>query len=819
MMLKTVWRDLRYGLRILGKNPGFTALAIAILALGIGANTAIFSVVNSVLLKPLAYREPQQLYLLREIVPQMAKFYPTLAVNIPNFRIWQKECRSFQSIAIAESASMVLSGTGDPQQLHGVRASANLFDVLGVQPSLGRGFVAEEDEPGRGQAVVLTATFWRNHFHADSSVVGKTIKLDGALYQVVGVLPDSFHFPKQVGQLVGFPEHPDFFQPLNGEKAYEQSLIGEFDFAGIARLKPGVEPGAALAELNVVQAQIAKQANGGVDLAAAMAPLESEVVGPARRGLLFLLFAVGAVLLIVCANLANLLLARVPGRMREAAIRMSLGASHVQLLRQLLIESLLLGLMGGLLGIWLASLGVPWLIHAAPADLPRLDEVHVDGHVLWFGLILSVGTSALFGMLPAWRIAYANAQETLKAGSSTTTESHRTRRLREALIGLEVGLCAALLIVAGLLATSLRQVLNVNAGFTPERVLAADVDLPPQSYDKPEQRMRFYDQSVAGIRALPGVLSAAWVSILPLEGQGSVTGVSLRGAQENSAESPIANYRVIGPDYFKTMGIPLGTGREFTETDRTRHAVIVSQGLADRFWPNQNPIGKICVTSWGRPQNSEVVGVAGDIHTVSLDEAPLLMVYVPNRFAGATPDGPDSASIVVRTATEPSAAAPAVRSVIRKIDPEVPIVALRPMSLLVAQSVSTRRFQMSLALIFALSALLLASLGIFGVVAYSVEQRRHELGIRRALGAPDSRLRNMVLRQGMVPVFLGLVAGTAAAFFLGRLIGSLLFGVGTFDPLITVSVVLVIVGVSLVGCWIPARRATRIDPIAALRYE
>jgi putative ABC transport system permease protein len=819
MMLKSIWRDLRYGVRILGKNPGFTALAIAILAFGIGANTAIFSVVNSVLLKPLAYREPQQLYLLRESVPQMAKFYPTLAVNIPDFRIWQKECRSFESIAIAESASVILSGKGDAQQLHGVRASANLFDLLGVQPELGRGFIADEDEPGRGQVVVLTAAFWRSHFQADKSLLGKTIKLDGAPFQVVGILPDSFHFPKQVGQLVGFPEHPDFFQPLNGELPYEKDLIGEFDFAAIARLKPGVDRGAALAELNVVQAQIAKQANEGVDLAAAMAPLESEVVGPARRGLLFLLFAVGTVLLIVCTNLANLLLARVPGRMREAAIRISLGASPIQLLRQLLIESLLLGAVGGALGIWLASLGVPWLLRVAPADLPRLDEVHVDGRVLLFGLILSLATAVLFGVLPAWRIAYANAQETLKAGSTSTTESHRTRRFREALIGLEVGLCAVLLIVAGLLASSLRQVLNVNAGFTPERVLAADVDLPPQSYDKPDVRLRFYDQSVTGIRALPGIVSASWVSILPLEGQGSVTGVSLPGAEETGGKSPIANYRVVGPDYFKTMGIPLGAGREFTESDRTRHVVIVSQGLADRFWPNQNPIGKICVTAWGPPQNSEVVGVAGDIRTVSLDESPLLMVYTPGRFAGATLDGPQSASIVVRTATDPSGAAPAVRSVIRKIDSEVPIVALRPMSLLVAKSVSTRRFQMSLALIFALSALLLASLGIFGVVAYSVEQRRHELGIRKALGAPDSWLRNMVLRQGMMPVFLGLAGGIVAAFFAGRLIGSLLFGVNPFDVQITMTVAFVIVAIALVGCWIPARRATRIDPMVALRYE
>jgi putative ABC transport system permease protein len=803
-------QDLRYGWRVLVKSPGFTAVAVLTLALGIGANTAIFSVVNSVLLRPLAYRESQRLYLIQEIVPQMSKFYPLLAANLPDFRIWQKECYSFESIAVADSTSADLTGAGEPEEIHGVRASANIFEVLGVRTALGRSFLADEDEKGRGRVVILTDDFWRSHFHADAALVGQTITLDGAPYQVAGILPPSFHFPRQVGSN-SFPERIDFFEPLNGERDYEQGLIGEFDFAAIGRLKPGVSPERALAELNVIQAQIAQQAKEGVDLQAAISPLEAEVVGSARRGLILLLAAVGAVLLIVCLNLANLSLARVPGRMREAAIRSALGASRWQLFQRALTESLLIGFFGGALGVWIGNLGIQWLVQTAPAGIPRLDEIQMDARVLWFALLLSVATGILFGALPAWRMSRSDPQETLKSGGMAAGESLRARRLRESLIGLEVGLSTLLLIVAGLLTSSLFHLLRVNMGFTTEKVLTADVDLPPQSYTDASVRLHFYNTLLDRLRALPGVRAAAWVSILPLEGEGSVTGIDIPPGK--SASPPLANYRRVSANYFTAMGIPLLRGRIFSEADRNRKVVVVSESVAERFWPGQDPIGRTCLTEWGPEEADQVIGVVGDIRTVKLDAPPVMVVYVPDMAA------PQSACIVVRTSGEERGLASAVRQAIHATDPEVPIVALRPMSDLVSESVGPRRFQMLLALLFACSALLLASLGIYGVIAYSVEQRRHELGLRLALGAQLSDLRRMVLRQGMAPVVAGFLLGVAGSILAGRLIESLLFGVSPNDLPTLAVVAFVVVMVSLAACYFPARRATKVDPMVALRYE
>jgi putative ABC transport system permease protein len=819
-LVETVWQDLRFGARMLRKSPGFTTVAVLTLALGIGASTTMFSVVNSVLLRPLAYPESQQLYLIREIVPQMVKFYPTFPANLSNFRTWQKECRSFDGIAIAEGTSMTLTGRGPAEQIAGGRASANLFDVLGVRPRIGRTFLPEEDQPGRDHVVILTDSYWRSRFDGDTSVVGSAITLDGVPYTVIGILPPSFYFHKEMGPLVDLGSSIGFFKPLGMDPA-NFGPLGEFDFAAIARLKSGVELSAALTELNVVQAQIAHEANEGVDLEAQLIPLNEEVVGTARDGLMLLLAAVGAVLLIVCVNLANLLLSRAPARMREAAIRNALGASRGRLVRQMLAESLLLGVWGGTLGICLARLGMHWFVQAAPANLPRLDEVTIDARVLVFSALLVIFTSTLFGVLPAWRMARVDPQRDLKSSATAATENRRTRRLRQTLIGLEVGLTTLLLIVAGLLTTSLVRVLRVNAGFITDRVLAADIQLPPQNYSQPAARDRFYAGVLAGMRALPGVHSAGWVSILPLGGQGAVCDVSLPGDQVPVEQRPLANFRVISPGYLKTIGIPLLRGRSFTENDRGQRRVIISQNIAERFWPGKDPVGQKCVGGWGqlRAEPSEVIGVVGDIRTTGLDEPPLPMVYVPDSYGGQGPGTPSSASIVVRTDMDPDAVARAVRGVIQGVDPDVPVVALRPMKQIVSESVSSRRFQMFLTLLFAGSALLLAALGIFGVLAYSIAQRHHELGIRMALGAEKADLLALVVRQGMAPVLCGFIVGAGAALFAGHLIRSLLFGVTPFDPLTFLFVTVAVVLTALAACYIPARRAMRVDPMVALRYE
>ena len=821
-MLEVIWQDLRYALRMLRKNPGFAAVAILTLAVGIGANTAIFSLVNGVLLRPLPFKDSQQLFLVREIVPEWAKSYPTLSANLIDFQIWQKQCRSFDQIAIAEPESLDLSGAGPAEEIHGVRASANLLDLLGEHPILGRTFLPEEDQAGRGRVVILTDGFWRSHFHADPGLVGKTITLDGEPNVVAGILSPSFHFPKVIGPWESFGSHIDFFKPLGGPRFYEQqSPISEFDFVAIARLKHGVPSGQALAELNTVQAAIAKSANEGLGLAAALFPLEQEIVGASKKGLVLLLAAVGAVLLIVCVNLANLLLARAPARMREAAIRTALGAARSRLLRQTLTESLVLALAGGICGVALAYFGVQWLTLLAPADLPRVDEVSVDARVLWFAVLLSALVGTLFGVIPAWRISQASPQDALKTGATSTTEGRQPRKIRNSLIGLEVALCTTLLILAGLLTSSLFHVIRVNPGFSVDRVLAATVSLPQQGYKQLASREHFYEQVLSSIRTLPGVTSAGWVTVLPLEGQGSVTGIMLPGSQPNSGNELHANYRSVSPDYFQTMAIPLVEGRSFTPNDRGKKLVVVSKSLADRLWPGQSPLGRQCIAEWGALQlsPSEVIGVAGDIRTVSLEAPPLLMVYVPDSYGQETPGAPESASIVVRTAGDASIVAGSLRSVIQNTDPNVPILALRTMTQVVSQTVEARRFQMTLAALFAVCALLLASIGVYGVVSYNVQRRSGELGIRLALGAQPTSLLHLILRQGMSPVVVGLVIGVAAAGVSARLIQNLLFGVGAFDPLTFASVALVVAVVAAAACFIPARRALRIDPIVALRYE
>jgi len=813
--LEILWQDLRYGARQLRRSPGFTVLALLTLALGIAANTAIFSVVEAVLLRPIAYSHSERLYIVREVVPQWSKFAPSLAANLPDFYIWRKQVHSFDDVALGESTSAILSGAGDPERIYGIRASANLLTLLGVQPARGRSFLPQEDEPGRGRVVLLADEFWRSRFHADLSLIGTSVTLDGVPYLVIGILPPGFELPAAFQDMQYLDHRQVFLQPLDGPKPYEQGLIGEFDFGAVARLKPGVAPEAALAELNGVQAQIARQANQGLDLRAQLLPAGEAVVGPARGGLLFLFSAVGAVLLIVCANLAGLLLARVPGRMRQAAVRRALGATRLRLVCQLLTESFLLSFAGGALGFWLASLGLGWLLHSAPLNLPRLGEVHMDGRVLLFAFLVTAATGALFGVLPAWRITRVLPMEAMKF--SPASHSPRIRHARETLVGVEVALTTMLLILAGLLITSLARLLQVNPGFAVHNVLAVDLDLPPQTYSSLPDRLQFYQRALEGVRALPGVQDAGWVSLMPLSGQGSVTGIGLPGRQSFPEENPAANYRAASSGYFRAMGIPLLRGRIFTEADRGRKVVVVSKSVADRFWPDKDPVGQTCVTQWAGDVESEVIGVIGDVRTVRLQDSPLLMVYVPHWFNQISV--PASASMIIHSSIDPDGLAPAVRDVIRHAGHDVAVVSLQTMEQIVSDSLAPRRFQMFLILAFALSSLFLAALGIFGVIAYSVEQRRQELGIRLALGAQLADLRNMVLREGMSAVLLGLAGGIVAAVLAGRLIGGLLFGVTASDPLAICCVSFVVVTVAVVASYLPARRAMRVDPIAAIRYE
>jgi len=816
--LEQLFQDVRFGLRMLRKSPGFTAVAVLTLALGIGANTAIFSIVNSVLLRPLAYREAQQLYLVREIIPELSRTYPSLPANLPNFRVWQRECHSFAEVAIVMSTGAMLTGYGEAEDINGGLASANLFDVLGIMPELGRTFLPQEDTPGKDHVVMLTNSFWRDRFQGDPKIVGRSITLDHQPFQVVGILPASFRFPKgdQFSASTGFPLRADYFKPLGLDPA-QFSPLGEFDYAAIARLKPETSARQALAELDVIQARIAKDAKQGLGLRAEIIPLESAVVGTARRGLLLLLAGVGAVLLIVCLNLANLLLVRAPGRLREAGIRTALGASRARLARQLVTESALLAILGGVLGIGLAYFGLRWLVAVAPANLPRMDEVHVDARVLWFTVFISMLTGILFGALPAWRVAHAEPQQALKAGAVTITEGRPARRLRESLIGFEVGVGTLLLIVAGLLTTSMVRLLGVDKGFSTEHVLAANITLPPWSYTKFAQKQEFYENVLARVRALPGVKSAGWISRLPLQGEEKVDNIYVAGQLTPSSQASVANYRYVSPGYFESMGILLRRGRLIEPADRDRNVALISESVAKKVWPGENPLGKQFYPGSDEKTLAEVIGVVADIRTVALDEPPLMMVYLP--IGCARPWSGSYSSLVVRAAVAPSALASAVRGAIQSVDSGVPIRHLEPMSEIVSESVGVRRFQMGLASLFAIFALLLAALGIYGVVGYSVARRRQELGIRMALGAQGSALRTLILLHGMSPVVVGWASGVLAALVAGRVIRGLLFGVSAQDPLTIASVTFVVLVTAALACYIPARRAMKVDPMVALRYE
>jgi putative ABC transport system permease protein len=810
--VEVFWNDLRYALRNLARDRGFAIVALLTLALGIGANTAIFSIVNSVILRPLAYRNPDRLFTIHEMIPKVNNLYPELPVNPLHYLEWRKRCTSFEQVAEFGTYAPNLTGMGQPEQLGGARVSANFLSMFGVQPQLGRGFLEEEDRSGRGDVVILTDSLWRRRFGADRSIVGKKITLEGSPHVVVGVLPAAFHFPNghQLDSLIAFSEKTEIFRPLALD-LQKGDMEGNFNFAAIGLLKKGASRERALAELNVVQADLDKTFRDKTDLKAALSPLQDHMVGPVRRELLVLLGAVGAVLLIVCVNLANLSLVRGAGRSRESAIRAALGAGRAQLLRQPLIESLVLAVMGGALGVLLAFWATTLMVKSAPVNLPRLDEVRLDGYALAFALTISTITGLLFGMLPALRMARIAPQEVLKTGGRSATEGIRGMRLRGLLVSVEVGLSAVLLIVAGLLISSFARLMNVDKGFPVERLLAVDLNTAGARYHNDGARAEFYRRVVAGVQALPGVRSAGVTNGMPLGGETWVDVIWLPGDTRPMFERLTANSRFVNPDYFKTVGIPFRGGRPFEESDRGKEVVIVAQRTAEQLWPGQDPVGKRLYR--GDEKLREVIGVVGDVRT-TLQHGPVVTVYFPYWQESVS-----DAALVVRTAMDPRSVAAAVRSEIWKVDPEIPLQRIRTMEDVISEAAAPRRFQMLLVLLFAASALLLASLGIYGVVSYTVAQRTNEIGIRVALGAHTAAVYRMVLRQGLTPVVLGLVAGVAGALALGRLLTSLLFEVSPADPLTIGAVIAALASVAAFACTVPALRAARVDPMSALRYE
>ena len=807
--------DFRLAARMLRKDLGFSAIAILTLALGIGANTAVFSLVDRVILRPLEYREPGRLYAMHEMVPRFAHIAPVVPINAMHFREWVKNAKSFEGMAMIAGMTLNLTGSGEPERVPAARVSASLFRVLGVQPQAGRTFVDGEDQPGRDAVVVLSDELWRRRFGGDPGVVGQTIQLNGRAQQIVGVLPRDFQFPRlsELYAMTISGERPQIWKPL-AIADQDLSDMGDFNYAGIGRLRPGVTASQARGELNAIQAEFAKRIPEKVELRAELTPLQDQITGRASGGLVLLLAAVGAVLLIACVNIANLLLARATARRREMAVRTALGAGAGRLLRQALAESLLLSVSGGLLGMALAYGVIGAIVHYAPVDLPRMSEVQPDGRLLVFNLAVSVAAGLLFGLLPAWRFAHADPQDALKSGARGTTAGRTSGQLRSLLVSVEVGLSTLCLIAGGLLLHSFVKLLRVDKGFEAERVVTVDLNLPPSRYPDLEKRQAFLRTLMEQVSAVPGVAAAGVANLLPLGGEGGNNLVAPEGRNLPTMERPLVDVRTVNPNYLAVMSIPVHAGRSFHESDRGHPVALVSALTAQRIWPGENPIGKRFRIGGDQSALIDIVGVAGDVRGVSLNRAPSSTIYLPywQRFYGTV-------SLVVRTASERVAVGSGIRSAIRRIDPELPVPAFRTMDDVVAASVAPRRFQMTLVLLFAAAALLLASLGIYGVVAYSVGQRSAEMGIRMALGAAPGSIRRMVLRQGLTPVAAGLAAGVIGSLALARLLANLLFGVSGGDPLTLSSVVGILTLVAAAATYIPAHRATRVDPASALRQE
>jgi putative ABC transport system permease protein len=815
--MDTFLKDVRYAVRRLRKAPGFSVIVLLTLALGIGANTAIFSVVNTVLLRPFAYRDPERLVVVDH-------FYPSLnnleaGASAPGFRDLREKTELFDGVFVMTGWGPALTGAGgEPQRLQGTRASGLMFRTLGVSPLLGRTFTADEDEPGKERVVVLSYGFWQRQFGGDPSVVGEQIILNGEQHDVIGVMPASFrNFNNQA---------TDLWRPLaltpqqfGGGRTNEWLTL-------VARLKPTVSIERARSDLTTFASQLRQQFPDqyATDWTFKVTPMNESVSGRIRPALLVLLGAVGFVLLIACANVANLLLARAASRIKEVAIRSALGASRRDLVRQLLVESVLLAVVGGALGLGLAWLAVKGVIALQPANVPRIAELRIDGIVMVFTVGLSLFTGLLFGLAPAAQSSRANLQETLKEGGRSATADRSGHALRRVLVVAEVALALTLLTGAGLLIKSLALLQEVNPGFDSNNLLTFTVSVPGSRYQSDTARIQYFDRAIEAVRAVPGVTDVGITSTLPFGGSWSTGSFRVEGYQPPpNTPGPWGDQRVVNPSFFTTLKVPLVKGRYFNEQDGTtgNQVVVVDAEMVRRYWPNADPIGKR--VTFNDPQRDSVVdwmtvvGVVGHTKHEGLDAEDRVQLYHPYRRGGGFAGG--QMTFAVRTAGDPNATLSAVRSAIYSVDRDVPLANTSTMEANIGNSMGQRRFAMLLLGLFAAMAAVLASIGIYGVMSYSVTQRAHEIGIRMALGAARRNVLSMVMGQGLLLVGIGMAIGVAGAVALTRLITSQLFGVKPTDPATFTMVAVLLVGVAMLATLVPALRATRVDPIVALRDE
>ena len=809
-------QDIRFALRQLCKSPGFATVAVLTLALGIGANTAIFSVVNGVLLRRLPFKEPDRLVEVWHVPP--AKSFPGMtrfSVSAANFLDWQRENDVFSSMAIYTYHSLTLTGSGEPVQVDACAATSGFFETLGASPMLGRIFTADEDKPG-AKVVVLSYRFWQEHLGSRPDVVDHNLQMDGQNYLVAGVMPPSFRFP-DIAQM---------WMPM-GWTDQEKAVRGEHHSIVIARLKAGIDIKQAQAEMTTISDRLAQlypaddQGWGAV-----VVWLSAEMVEDVRPALLMLLGAVAFVLLIACANVANLALARTFSRQKEIAIRSALGASSSRVVRQLLTESVLLALVGGILGLLFAHFGTRLILVYLADKLPHSIEVNLNTEVLAFTLCVSVLTGILAGVLPAWRFGKSDVNQALKQGLGRTDVDSGGHGTRSVLVVAEVALSLVLLVGAGLMIRSFQRLENVPPGFDSHGVLTMITSVSRSKFPHPIDQIRFYDQVLARTRALPGVESAGVVDDIPLDNGGSIQPIAIEGQPVVAmADQPEVDVRLISPGYMSAMRTPILRGRDFNDQDVAGRpaAILISESMARRFWPNEDAIGKRLTMTFFPDQVRQVVGIVGDVKLDSLDQTrPSTVLYLPldqiTQSSGPT-WGSFPMTLVVRSSTSPAIEVSAVRNAVSSVDDSIPIRDVHTMDDLVATSLEQPKFNMLLLGVFAGVALLLAALGIYSVLSYSVRRRVPEIGIRLALGARFSDVLRMVVFEGMKPALLGVAIGVAAALAMGRLVASMVFQVKPTDPFTFLAVVGLLALIALLACVVPAYRASKVDPIVALRYE
>jgi predicted permease len=814
-------QDIRYALRQLWRSPGFSIVAVLTLALGIGATTAMFTFVYDVMLRPLPFAQPDRLVAIEEKVAEWSNLYPTLPVSANHFTFWHQHNRSFNAIAVMEQYSVPLGAGGRPLEVGVLKATPEIFSVLQVQPTLGRAFTANEAQPGHEHVVVLTYDLWRAQFGADPGILGKTISLDGFPYSVIGVMPHSFRMPSvQTLASIGAANHPlgvEVLEPLAFSEERLAEDMGDLNYFALARLKAGVSVAAANADLNRLQQTIA--ANLPPDekstLSAAVTPFQEKLVGNNRKPLIILLAAVLGLLLVGCVNITNLLLSRAVGQKRQMAVAAALGAGRAEMVRMAIRETFVLAVAGGGLGVLLAAAIVPGMQQYLPPALDFRGALHLDWVGVGCALLLALLATLAAGAAPAFLVSRTAPQEVLHSDSRLTSESRASRRARRILVGVEAAVSIALVLTTGLLTTSLIKLMKVDRGFTTERTVTATVDLPSESYPDTQHRAAFYREVVERMQRLPGVEHAAMTSILPLSGDGWGDFARPAGDNRPVTQLPLESFRSVSPQYFSAIHLQLITGSVFSQSDWGRNVALVSEKTARTLWPGRNPIGQHF--SRGDPATEKpftVVGVVADARTVSLAQPDPMMVYVPYWYRTEPVAG-----LVVRTRQDPSAMAETIREAIWNVDRSVPVPSIRALGGLVADSVANQRFEMDLLLLFAVSALLLAGLGVYGVLMYSVAQRYREIGLRLALGAQRASVYRLVLRDGLLPVLAGAAAGLLVAFASARIMSSLLFEVSPYDPLLIASAVGVLLTVATAACLLPARRAAAVEPMRALRAE